>query len=511
MTWGSRTNRSYWMESAAATAYPPLAEDADADVVVIGGGIAGICTAWELARSGRSVAVLEADRIVAGTTGYTTAKVSAQHTLIYAQLRESVGADGARLYARSQQDAVDHVERTASELGIDCELERLPAFTYAESEDAVGTIRAEVEAARQAGLAASFVTETGLPFPVAGAIQVEGQAQFHPRRYLLALAEAATRRRAVIYERTRAVGLEEGEPCRVTTERGDVVSARDVVVATHYPVFDRALLFARLVPRRELVVAGAIPAERDPGGMFISDEQETRSVRTAPFGDGRRRLIVTGERFKPGAPEGASVEERFERLAGWTRERFGVDRLDYRWAAQDNTSTDRLPYVGPFHPGARHVYVATGFGGWGMSNGVMAGRLLTARIAGEDLPWAQLYDPRRLRPVQEAGPLLKAQAAVARHFVTDRLRSSHVDSVDEIEPGGGAVVRIDGERCAVFRDESGSLRVVSARCTHLGCIVHFNDAERAWECPCHGSRFAVDGTVLHGPANRPLERRDAGV
>ena len=500
--------QSYWMASTAATAYPPLAEDTEVDVAVVGGGIAGICTAWELTRAGRKVALLEADRIAASTTGYTTAKVSAQHTVIYARLRESVGVDGARHYATSQQDAVDHIERTADELAIDCDLERLPAFTYVESDEAVDTIRDEVEAAQQAGLAASFMTETGLPFGVAGAIRVEGQAQFHPRRYLLALAEAAARRGAAIYERTRVVDLDEGEPCRITTEGGNVAAARDVVVATHYPVFDRALLFARLVPRRELVVAAAIPAERDPGGMFISQEEGTRSVRTAPFGDGRRLLIVTGETFKPGAPGSGSVGERFERLAAWAHERFGIDQLAYRWAAQDNHTTDQIPYVGPFHPGARHVYVATGFGGWGMSNGVMAGRLLAARILGDDPPWAGLYDPRRLRPVREAGPLLKAQAAVVRHFVSDRLRGSQVDSVDEIKPGTGAVVRIGGERCAVFRDEQGNLQAVSARCTHLGCIVHFNDAELAWECPCHGSRFAVDGSVLHGPANRPLERRD---
>jgi Rieske Fe-S protein len=301
------------------------------------------------------------------------------------------------------------------------------------------------------------------------------------------------------------VGLDEGEPCRLTTEQGHDVVARDVVVATHYPVFDRALLFARLEPRRELVVAGPIAAERDPGGIYITPEENTRSVRTALYRDGQRLLIVTGEHFTPGA---ADVVERFERLLSWTRDRFPDIEITYRWATQDNSTTDGVPFVGPFHPGARHVHVATGFGGWGMSSGIMAGQLLAAGIAGEQVPWAQLFDPRRFSPLREAGPMLKLQAEVARHFVGDRIRPSHVDSLDDIERGSGAVIRVGGEQRAVYRDEAGGLQAVSARCTHLGCTVLFNDAERAWECPCHGSRFAVDGAVLQGPANRPLERTD---
>jgi glycine/D-amino acid oxidase-like deaminating enzyme len=240
------TAESYWMDSTPATGYPPLAGDVEVDVVVVGGGIAGVCTAWELVRAGRSVAVLEADRIASSVTGYTTAKVSSLHTLIYAKIRNSAGAEAARLYAQSQQQAVDRVVAVAAELGIDCDLERLPGYTYVESADQVDQVHAEVEAAREAGLAASFVTDTGLPFPIAGAVRVENQAQFHPRKYLLALAEDLTARGGRIFERTRAVELDEGEPCRVATEHGATVTARDVAVATHHPVFDRAMLFARL-------------------------------------------------------------------------------------------------------------------------------------------------------------------------------------------------------------------------------------------------------------------------
>lgn len=181
--------------------------------------------------------------------------------------------------------------------------------------------------------------------------------------------------------------------------------------------------------------------------------------------------------------------------------------LDHAWATQDNESTDTVPLVGPFHPAARHTYVATGFGGWGLSNGIMAGLLLTALITGRDCLWRELYDPRRLKSVvREAPSLLKTQAEVARHFVGDRLKPP--GSVADLAPGDGALVRSGGERLAVHRDEEGALHAVSARCTHLGCLVSFNRAERAWECPCHGSRFAVDGSVLQGPAVKPLERRE---
>ncbi|WP_031508946.1 FAD-dependent oxidoreductase [Streptomyces megasporus] len=506
-------HESYWLASAPVTpavTHPPLEPDseADTDVVVVGGGIAGLCTAWELARAGREVTVVEADRIAAGVTGHTTAKVTAQHSLVYDDLRRTHGADGARLYARSQQDAVEHIAAVVDELGVDCDLERVPAYTWAESEEQDAKVRAEAEAAAEAGLPASYVTDTGLPFPVRGAVRVEDQAQFHPRRYLLALAEDLVRRGGRIAERTRVVGLEEGEPCRVIAENGATVTARAVVVATHYPVFDRALLFSRLEPHRELVIAAEIPEEQDPAGMYITPENDTRSVRTAPYGDGRRLLIVTGERFLPGT---ADVAERFERLRAWVAERFPDARIVHRWATQDNDSTDRVPYIGPFHPGARHTYVATGFGGWGMAGGALTGRLLAAYLTDAELPpWAGLYDPRRLPGLREAPSLLGLQATVAKHFVGDRLRSTHVDSVEEIAPGGGALVRIDGRRCAVHRDAEGQLHAVSSRCTHLGCLVHFNEAERAWECPCHGSRFAPDGSVLQGPATRPLERRDLG-
>ncbi|MEU8893183.1 FAD-dependent oxidoreductase [Streptomyces sp. NPDC048442] len=512
------------MEYGGGAPHPPPPAGITVDAAVIGAGVAGICTAWELARAGRSVALLEAGRIASGVTGHTTAKLSALHGLAYQRVRDTRGARDAALYARSQRDAVDHVAAVCEELGIDCDFERLAAYTYCVSGEQARAVVAEAEAAREAGLLATYVTETGLPFPVAGAVRVEDQAQFHPRKYLLALVEDLERRGGSVFEGARVTGLHEGDPCRLTVGGGPVVRARDVVVATHWPVFDRSLLFTRLKPHRELVVAGPIPAGRDPRGMYLTPEGSTRSVRTAPYGDGgdgedRRLLIVTGEKFTPGD---GGVEERYARLERWTVERFPDVRLTHRWAAQDNEPSDGVPFVGRLRPGARHSWVAAGFNGWGMSSGVMAGRLLAARITREAgdgtgdgsgasgrvqdvLSWADLYDPVRLSPRHEIPSLLGTSASAAAHFVGDRL-PHRTGSAEDVPPGGGAVVRDGARHLAVHRDDEGTLHSLSARCTHMGCLVRFNDAERTWECPCHGSRFGVDGEVLQGPAVRPLPR-----
>jgi glycine/D-amino acid oxidase-like deaminating enzyme/nitrite reductase/ring-hydroxylating ferredoxin subunit len=496
---------SYWIASTEEPDLPRLEGDVAVDVAVVGGGIVGIMTATLLKRAGKTVALVESKRILHGATGYTTAKLTAGHNVVYSQLERHFGAEGARLYAEANQTAVETVARMVDEEAIECDLERTRNYVYSESAEEIETLRAEVDAARRAGLPASFTRETELPFEIAGAVVLEDQAQFHPRKFLLPLARALPGDGSHVFERTRVEDVDEGRPSVVHTAHGEL-RARDVVVATHLPILDRGFFFAKTHPKREYVVVAPIEAGGAIRGMYISTEDPIRSVRSTPDG-GRRLLIATGEGHKTGQePE---TDERYVRLAEWAEARFGLEAFTYRWSTQDNFSVDRVPYVGRVRRGSEHVYVATGFSGWGMSNGVATAHVLADLVLGRENPWASLYDANRLKPLASATDFTRENANVAKRWLADRARAARAGrDLSDVGPGEGRVVRLDGELVAVARDAGGALHAVAAVCTHLGCIVSWNPAETSWDCPCHGSRFAVDGTVIQGPAVRDLARRD---
>jgi glycine/D-amino acid oxidase-like deaminating enzyme/nitrite reductase/ring-hydroxylating ferredoxin subunit len=493
---------SYWVASTPETSFPRYpGGDLKVDVAVLGGGITGLTTAMLLKQAGASVAVVEAGRVAGGVTGYTTAKVTSLHGLTYAKLTSTFGEQGARVYGQANQAGLALIARLVKDLGIDCDFERLPAYTYTEDPLRVSAIEEEVEAAQRAGLPASFSTDIGLPFPVQGAVRFEEQAQFHPRRFCIGLAEAIHGDGCQVFEQTRALDIRLGFPCTVKTEHGNL-RADHVVVATHLPFFDPAGLFARTSPSRSYALAATL-AEPAPSGMYLSTDAATRSVR--PLVSGRNQAVLAGEEHKTG--HGRDTRTHYQALEAWAGERFGVRSVDYRWSAQDYLPADNVPYIGRLLPGYGRLHVATGFKKWGMTHSAVAAMLLRDEIGGRPNPWSGLFRATRLHPLAAAKEVTVHNFDVGLRFAVDRLLTLRPPPAQALAPGEAGLRELDGEKVAAYRDEDGRLHAVSGRCTHLGCLVAWNAAERTWDCPCHASRFAPDGTVLQGPAVHPLEPR----
>ena len=465
------------------------------DVAILGGGIVGITTAFLLKEAGiPSVAVIEANRIAAGVTGHTTAKVTSQHNLIYDHLISKFGKEQAQQYAESNQVAVEKIASIVSSKEIACDFVRKPAYVYAGSEESTKNIQKEVDAAQSLGLPASLESDLPLPFKTYGAIRFSNQAQFHPRKYLCALAREIEGDGCHIFEKTRALKLEGDGPITITTDKGTVI-ANKVIQATHFPIHDKpGLLFQRLYQSRSYVLGVRIE-ETFPQGMFINAEEPVRSLRAQPSGEGEL-ILVSGEGHRTG--KGNEIDH-YRNLEKWIRSVYSVNSIDYHWSTQDVITVDHVPYIGRLTSGNENLYIATGFHKWGMTTGTVAAMILTDMVLGRSNPWEEVYNPSRFKPIESAKTFFSQVAEATKGLVGDRIIPAH-EKASHILPGEGAIVKIEGEQVAAYRDETGALHTLNPSCRHMGCIVSWNNAEKSWDCPCHGSRYNARGEVIKSPA-----------
>lgn len=491
-----------WGKAAPVPDVPALTGEVQADVAVIGAGIAGLSAAYELVRAGRSVVVLDRGPLGGGMTTRTTAHLTSAIDDYYSELIRVRGLDQARLYYQSHAAAIDRIEEIQGKEGIACDFRRLDGYLFLAPGTDPALLEREHDAAHQAGFAGvAWVDSAPLPGRDTGrALRFPGQGRFHPLEYLAGLARCIREGGSWLFAQTPVVEIkEEGEGVIVRTAAGHVVRAGAAVVATNSPINDRVAIHTKQAPYRTYVIAAKLPQGAVTDALYWDTLEEYHYIRLQPA-EGHDVLIVGGEDHKTGSANDA--EARFARLEAWAREHFPpMQEVTHRWSGQVMEPVDYAAFIGRNH-GNRNIYVATGDSGEGITHGVIAGMLLRDLILGRDNAWAALYDPRRAS-VRAAGEFARENLSVAAKFA-EHLTGGEIASLDELKPGEGAVIRQGLAKVAAYRDEAGSLHLRSATCTHAACVVHWNALEQCWDCPCHGSHFAIDGTPLQGPATRPL-------
>lgn len=499
---------SLWRDTVDLPTFPKLAEDHVTDVAIVGGGITGITTAYLLAKAGYKVTLLEAGGLFAGTTGFTTAKITAQHGMVYNDLTKHFGEEQAFAYFRSNSEAMDWIVATAGELDLSCGLVREDAILYVDAEDekTLKELEAEFKAYQKLGIPGEWQDNISLPLMAGGAIKLPGQYRFHPLQYLKGLLQVVLDKGGVIYEHTM-IGEKvdtDGHLTLYTEGEEHSIKCRHAVSASHFPFYDGGgLYFTRLHADRSYSLA--IEPETDyEGGMYLSASQPTRSLRAVEW-NGRKLVLVGGDGHKTG--QGICTFGHYENLEVFAGELLGIKSIPYRWSAQDLITVDKVPYIGKLS-GEEEIYIATGFAKWGMTNGTLAALMIADQITGKANPYTELYDPSRFKASPGIKNFIVQNSNVAKELVAGKLEIVHKKTRD-LQADEGAVVFHDGKRVGAYRDTGGKLHLVDRTCTHMGCECEWNDGERSWDCPCHGSRFSYEGEVLEGPATVPLTKLEA--
>lgn len=500
-------SRSFWMESVALPDAPRLAQDMQADTVIVGSGIAGLTAAHELQHAGQKVIVVDRGRLCSGMSARTSAHLTVTLDDLYQELISLRGQEEARLYFQSQLAAVGRIETMQKDEGIDCDFTRLDGYLFAAKAEDQDMLEKEIEACHQLEYRdVAWVNRAPVPGRDTGrALRFPFHARFHPLKYLTGVVKALREKGVQFYADTAITTIEEKDGLvTLATENGPVLRAKSVIVATNSPINNLAAIHSKQAPYRTYVIAGKIPKGSVADALIWDTEEPYHYVRIQPIDAEHDLLISGGEDHKSG--EADDMDERLARLERWTRDHFpGLGSIDHQWSGQIMDPVDYLPYIGR-NPGNERVFIITGDSGQGLTNGTVGGMVTSALILRGDHPWQDLFDPSR-KTLGAASTYVSENTTVVTNMA-EYVTPGEISSTDELKPGEGAIIRRGLSKIAACRDENGAVHEHSAVCTHLGCIVHWNSFEQCWDCPCHGSQFAPTGEVLNGPAIYPLAKAE---
>ncbi len=492
---------SLWQDSVQEYMPHNSPQNITYDVAIAGGGITGITTALLLQESGKKCIVFESQTLCFGTTSGTTAHLNTLLDTPYNTLISNFGEENAKLVARAVRDAIELIKNNIARYSIACAFEETPAFLFSQTPKQTEELQEIYDASVKAGLDIGYSDEIPVPIPFEQALRIENQAKFHPLDYVYALAAAFENAGGVIVQHCRVEDVKDVSPLQIETSLGNYQAA-DIIYATHIPMGIN-LLHLRCAPYRSYAMAVTLEKERAYPEALAYDSYDPYHYYRTQVVDGQKYLIAGGEDHKTAHDE--NTEACFRQLETHIRKYFPVKEIAYKWSSQYYEPSDGLPYIGQLPGHSEHIYVATGFSGNGMVYSGVAAGILKSMVMGEQHPCSALFRPNRIKPIAGFVNFIKENADVAKQLVSKILPADKLDSFAELAPGEGKVLKYEGHTLALYKDEHGELHAVSPTCTHMGCNVAWNGAERSWDCPCHGARFSCDGKVLNGPASRNLE------
>lgn len=507
----SGKNISFWTDSVEPISFPPLERDIQTNVIIVGGGITGLSIAYSLIQSGQKVVLIEDGNIGSGETGRTTAHLVTALDDRYYHLESLYGEEATRLIADSQKTAIDFIERTVKTHAIDCDFERLDGYLFLHPTDKRDSLANEHKALLRSGVEAVELPLTPGLTDITPCIKFYDQAQFHPLKYLKGLCDTIRKMGGQIYTDTHADKIDsEG----VVTSSGYKISAENIVIATNSPVNNKFVMHLKQYAYRTYVIGarikkGSIPKALwwDTGDFKANSKiPPYHYVRTHQLDDTYDLLICGGEDHPVGMTDEnrISEEDHYSLLEYWVRQRFPIVDIIYQWSGQVLEPMDSLAYIGRNPIDKDNIFIATGDSGNGMTNGTIAGIIISDLINGKENPWGKLYDPGRFKLFSAGNVFFSEVVGGTIAYLKNKPHDVKSIELANIPVEEGRIVELDGRKVAAYKDKNHVLHVVGAECTHLKCIVKWNNSEKSWDCPCHGSRFMVDGKVVNGPANNDL-------
>lgn len=493
--------KSLWIETTKdEIILNPLEGDKEAEVCVIGGGLFGLTTAYYLTQQGKKVIVLEKGNIGEKVSGNTTGKITSQHGLFYEHLISDYGKEYAKKYLEANEEAIENIKEIVKKEQIECELNMQNAYVYTTQEDEVIEIQKEVDAVQSLGKEAEFVTEIELPFKIKGAIKFENQAQFHARKYMIGLCKSILKQNQIYAYTTVTDVVKEGEEYNIYTDRGNV-KAKYVVIATHYPIVNMpGFYFTKMYQSTSYLIA-VETNQKLPQGMYISAKEPVYSFRTATY-NGKQILLIGGSEHKTGK----AIEDNtnYEELEKKAKELYPDCKVLFRWNTRDCISLDKIPYIGEYSNIMKNMYVGTGFKKWGMTLSNIAAKIVSDKIIGKENEYEAIFDSTRIKPIKNRWEVKNMVEETVKSIVLNKFKIEPED-LKQIKNDNGAIIEINGENVGIYKDAQGKIYAVKPNCTHLGCLLTWNNLDKTWDCPCHGSRFDYMGRNIYEPAIKDLE------